>query len=141
MILLDTNVVSEPWKKQPDPRVVAWLDAQVIETLYLSVVTVAELRYGIATMAEGKRRTIYQERLEHDVLPHFTDRILVFDLAISKTYAELMARARTRGKAIGLADGYIAATAASHKMRVATRDIGPFEAAGVDVIHPWIAAL
>ncbi|EIC20136.1 type II toxin-antitoxin system VapC family toxin [Thiorhodovibrio frisius] len=141
MILLDTNVVSEPWKKQPDPRILAWLDAQVIETLYLSVVTVAELRYGIATMPEGKRRTIYRKRLEHEVLPHFTDRVLAFDVAISETYAELTARARTRGKAIGLADGYIAATAASHKMRVATRDIGPFEDGGVDVINPWRASL
>ncbi|WPL19496.1 putative ribonuclease FitB [Thiorhodovibrio winogradskyi] len=141
MILLDTNVVSEPWKKQPDPRVLAWLDAQAIETLYLSAITVAELRHGIATMPQGQRQRIYQERLEQEVLPHFANRVLAFDLAVTEKYAALMARARTRGEAIGLADGYIAATAASHNMRVATRDISPFEAGGVAVINPWSASL
>lgn len=64
MIIVDTNVISELWKPEPDQRVLAWVDAQSIETLYLSVVTVAELRYGLAAMPAGKRRTLYQERLE-----------------------------------------------------------------------------
>ena len=64
MILIDTNVVSEPWKLAPDPRVLAWIDAQAIETLYLSAVTVAELRFGLATMPPGKRRTVFLERFE-----------------------------------------------------------------------------
>jgi predicted nucleic acid-binding protein len=64
MIVLDTNVISELWKVEPNPRVLAWIDAQAIETLYLSVFTVAELRYGLATMPQGKRRSIYQERLD-----------------------------------------------------------------------------
>jgi predicted nucleic acid-binding protein len=64
MIVVDTNVISELWRLAPDPRVLAWMDAQAIETLHLSAVTVAELRYGIAAMPEGRRRTIYQERLE-----------------------------------------------------------------------------
>lgn len=69
MIVLDTNVISELWKSQPNPNVLAWVDAQAIETLYLSIVTVAELRYGIAAMPEGRRRSVYQTRLEHEVLP------------------------------------------------------------------------
>ena len=64
MILIDTNVTSELWKAEPNPDVLAWIDAQTVETLYLSAVTVAELRFGLATMPERKRRTIYQERLE-----------------------------------------------------------------------------
>lgn len=137
MIVLDTNVLSEPWKAVPDPKAVAWIDAQLVETLYLATITVAELRFGLATMPDGKRRRIYQERLEREVLPAFTGRILSFDLGASQAYADLMARARAAGRAIGRADGYIAATAAAHGMMVATRDTGPFEAAGLTVINPW----
>ncbi|MCG5495031.1 type II toxin-antitoxin system VapC family toxin [Ectothiorhodospira variabilis] len=138
MIVLDTNVISELWRVEPDPNVLAWIDAQTVETLYLSVITVAELRYGLATMPEGRRRTIYQERLEHEVLPIFGDRVLPFDLAASQAYADLMARAG--GKAIGQADGYIAATAAAHGLMVATRDISPFDAAQLKTINPWEAS-
>lgn len=118
----------------------AWIDAQAIETLYLSAITVAELRIGLAAMPEGKRRTIYQERMEKEVLPIFAGRVLAFDLDASKTYADLMARARAEGKAIGKADGYIAATAAAHSLIVATRDTSPFEASGLEVINPWEAS-
>lgn len=139
MIVLDTNVISELWKIEPNSDVLAWIDAQTVETLYLSAVTVAELRYGLATMPAGKRRTIYQERLENEVLPTFAGRVLPFDLEASKAYAELMARAREGGKAIAKADGYIAATAAAHGLIVATRDTSPFEAGGLAVINPWEA--
>ena len=139
MIVLDTNVISELWKVEPNPKVLIWIDAQAVETLYLSAITVAELRYGLATMAEGKRRKIYQERLKYEVLPTFSDRVLPFDLDASEAYADLMARARSGGKAIGKADGYIAATAAAHGLMVATRDNRPFEAAGLNTINPWQA--
>ena len=140
MIVIDTNVVSELWKIEPNPHVLAWIDAQAVETLYLSAITVAELRYGIATMPEGKRRTVYQQRLEHEVLPVFAGRVLPFDLDASRAYADLMARAKAAGKAIGKADGYIAATAAVHGLAVATRDTSPFQAAELDTINPWEAA-
>jgi predicted nucleic acid-binding protein len=139
MIVLDTNVISELWKVAPDPRVRAWMDAQMIETLYLSAVTVAELRLGLATMPAGKRRSIYQDRLERQVLPAFTGRVLPFDLDASRTYADLMAHAKAVGRAIGMADGYIAATAAARGLTVATRDTRPFEAAGLKLINPWEA--
>lgn len=139
MIVIDTNVISELWKIDPDSNVLAWIDAQAIETLYLSAVTVAELRYGLATMPEGKRRLIYQKRMENEVLPAFAGRVLAFDLEASRTYASLMARARVEGKAIAKADGYIAATAIAHGLKVATRDTSPFEAAGLTVINPWYA--
>ena len=137
MILIDTNVISELWKVAPDPRVLAWIDAQAIETLYLSAVTVAELRFGLTTMPIGKRRTIYLDRLERDVVPAFNGRVLPFDLAASQAYADLMAQARAAGKAIGKADGYIAATAAARGLMVATCDTSPFEAAGLNIVNPW----
>jgi len=141
MIILDTNVISELWKAEPNLNVLVWIDAQAIETLYLSAITVAELRYGLATMPKGKRRTIYQERLANEVLPAFAGRVLPFDLDSSQAYADLMARARAGGKAIGKADGYIAATAAACGLMVATRDTSPFEAAELNTINPWEAAL
>lgn len=138
MIVVDTNVISELWKAAPDANVLAWMDAQVVETLYLSAITVAELRYGLATLPTGKRRTIFQKRLENEVLAVFTGRVLPFDLDVAQAYSDLMARARARGKAISNADGYIAAAAAAHGFMVATRDTSPFEAAELDVVNPWI---
>ena len=137
MILIDTNVISELWKAEPNPDVLVWLDAQAVETLHLSAITVAELRFGLATMPQGKRRSIYQDRLEREVLPAFAGRVLPFDLDASQTYANLMARAKAEGRAIGKADGYIAATAAARALMVATRDVAPFQAAGLNVINPW----
>jgi predicted nucleic acid-binding protein len=139
MILLDTNLVSEPWKPKPDPRVVAWIDAQAVETLFLSAVTVAELRFGIAAMPSGKRRKVLDERLEGDLLPVFVGRVLPFDLDASRAYAELMSKAKITGQAINMADGYIAAIAAARGLSVASRDVAPFHAAGVPIINPWAA--
>jgi predicted nucleic acid-binding protein len=137
MILLDTNVVSEPLKPAGDVGVLNWLDAQTIETLYLSAISLAELRFGIAALAPGKRRDALNASLEQRILPLFAGRILPFDAAASEAYATLRALARAQGKAIASADGYIAATATSHSLIVATRDTGPFEAAGLTVINPW----
>jgi len=81
MILLDTNVVSEPLRPSPEIRVIEWIDAQPLETLYLSVITVAELRAGVALLPAGKRRTSLHEYLEKQVLPTFAGRVLPFDLA------------------------------------------------------------
>jgi len=138
MILLDTNVVSEPLRHVPDSRVVEWMDAQPLETLFLSAITVAELRAGVALLPTGKRRASLQESLEKKVLPLFTSRVLPFDLACTTAYAELMAKARAAGLAIATADGCIAAIANANGLAVATRDFGTFEAAGAVVIHPWL---
>ena len=137
MILIDTNLISEPWKPAPAAEVVAWLDAQAIETLFISAISVAELRFGIASMPIGRRQTILRTRLEDEVLPHFVERILPFTLSTSQFYSELMAGARASGRAIGMADGLIAAIAAERGLVVATRDTSPFKAAGLKVINPW----
>jgi len=139
MILLDANVMSEPLRQAPEPRVIAWIDAQAMETLFLSAITVAELRAGVALLPAGKRRSGLQENLEKRVLPLFAGRVLPFDLACTKAYAELMAKARAAGLAIATADGYIAAIAAANGLAIATRDTSPFEAAGAAVLNPWQA--
>ena len=141
MILLDTNVVSEPLKLTGDVGVLNWIDAQIVETLYLSAISLAELRFGIAALPPGKRRETLHTSFEQRILPLFVGRILPFDAAASEAYALLRARARVEGKAIAPTDGYIAATATTHGLIVATRDTGPFEAAGLTVINPWIARL
>ena len=139
MILLDTNAVSEPLRPAPDARVIEWIDAQRLETLFLSAITVAELRAVGALLPAGKRRAGLQQSLETRVLPLFAGRVLPFDLGCTQAYAELMAKARASGLAIASADGYIAAIAAANGLAVATRDTGPFEAAGLAVINPWQA--
>ncbi|GAB1718726.1 MAG: plasmid stability protein StbB [Nitrosospira sp.] len=137
MILLDTNVVSEPLRHAPEVRVIEWIDAQPLETLFLSAITVAELRAGVALLPTGKRREALQENLEKRVLTLFIGRVLPFDLACTRAYAELMAKPRAAGLAVATADSYIAAIAVANGFAVATRDASPFEAAGATVINPW----
>lgn len=137
MILLDTNVVSEPLRPQAEAQVIAWIDAQALETLYLSAMSVAELRAGVALLPAGRRRSTLHEQLEKRVLPTFTGRVLAFDMACTKACAELLASTRAAGRGIETADACIAAIALTHGFSVATRDTGPFVAAGVAVINPW----
>lgn len=139
MIVLDTNVVSEPLRAAAAPAVIAWLDRQNIETLFLSTISLAELRYGVAALPEGRRKEGLRAALEERILALFGPRVLAFDTAAADAYAVIRARARAAGKTIGASDGYIAATAAAHGFAVATRDTGPFEAAGVPLINPWEA--
>ena len=140
MILLDTNVISEPQRREPNARVLEWIDAQALETLYLSAITVAELRAGIALMPAGKRRDGLHDNLEKRLLPMFANRVLSFDMACTKAYAELLAKCRAAGLAVETADAFIAAVALANGFAVATRDTSPFEAVGVNVINPWEAS-
>lgn len=138
MILLDTNVVSEAMKPEPDDAVRAWLDDQAAETLYLSSVTVAELMFGIGALPGGKRKDRLAEALE-GVMELFADRILPFDTDAARRYADLAVKARSAGKGFPTPDGYIAAIAAARDFVVATRDTSAFDAAGLQVIDPWTA--
>ncbi|WP_425105175.1 type II toxin-antitoxin system VapC family toxin [Ancylobacter sp.] len=136
MILLDTNVISEAMKPVPDDAVRAWLDEQAAETLYLSSVTIAELLFGIGALPAGKRKDRLTEALD-GVMELFADRVLPFDIAAARRYADLAVKARAAGKGFPTPDGYIAAIAASRGFTVATRDTSAFDAAGVAVINPW----
>jgi hypothetical protein len=137
VILLDTNVISEPLRRAPEARVIKWIDAQSLETLFLTAITVAELRFGVANLPVGKRRDDLQTSLENQILPLFVGRVCSFDMGCTTAYAELMAKAKSAGLAIAAADGYIASIAATNRFSVATRDVSPFQAAGVNVINPW----
>lgn len=139
MILLDTNVISEPQRRDPHAGVLEWIDAQALETLYLSVITVAELRAGIALIPAGKRRDSLHENLEKRLLPMFANRVLSFDMACTTAYAGLLAKSRAAGLTVETADAFIAAIALANGFAVATRDTRPFETAGVNVINPWKA--
>ena len=139
MILVDTNVISEPLRREPNAAVIEWLDAQNVETLFLAAISLAEMRFGVAALPEGRRRDWLEQSIEQRVVPLFRGRVLPFDDAASKAYASLRAKARGTGNAMASADGFIAAIAAANGLIVATRDVAPFEAAGLRVIDPWAA--
>ncbi len=138
MILLDTNVVSEAMKAQPDEAVRDWLNDQASETLVLCSVTLAELEFGIETLPAGRRKNALKVALE-GWMSLFDARVLPFDAEAAHHYAKLAAGARTAGRRVSLADGYIAAIASAHALTVATRDAAPFLATGLRVIDPWKA--
>ena len=139
MILIDTIVIWEPMRPAPDPRVIEWLGAQALETLYLNTIIVAELRFGVRSLPRGRRRNRLLNDIERQVLPMFAGRVLVFDMAASQAYARLMANARMAGLAISVTDGYIAAIAVANGMKLSTRDTALFEASGLEVVDPWAA--
>lgn len=139
MIVLDTNVVSEPMKPNGDPAVQAWLDHQVAETLYLTATSLSELLVGIDILPDGKRKRGLDAALAELLARLFGSRILPFDHRAAVAYAPFVRRARTGGRTISVADAQVAAIAAVHGFTVATRDVQPFVAAGVPVINPWEA--
>lgn len=139
MIVLDTNVLSELMRAKPAPEVLAWIDAQPTSQLFISAITVAEILYGIARMADGKRK---QSLLDVATLmfdEDFAGRILSFDSDAAVHYAGLAAESEAKGKVVDMADGQIAAIAALHDARVATRNVRHFDYLGVPVINPWEA--
>ena len=139
MIILDTNVVSEPMKPNGNPAVQAWLDQQTAETLYLTTTSLSELLVGIEFLPEGKRKEGLDAALNNLLEQLFGSRILPFDSQAARAYAPLIGRAKTNGCAISVADGQIAAIASVHGFSVATRDTAPFIATGVPIINPWAA--
>ena len=137
MIVLDTNVVSEPMRRNGDPAVRTWLDQQAAETLYLTATSLSELLVGIEILPDSRRKKGLADALSELLISLFGSRILAFDQPAAMAYAPLVRRARTRGRLISVADAQIAAIAAAHGFSVATRDTAPFLAAGVPVINPW----
>jgi predicted nucleic acid-binding protein len=138
MIVLDTNVVSEAMKPEPQPGVQAWLDRQNAESLYLTSITLAELLFGIRALPTGRRKWTRDETL-NGLLELFGERVLPFDIEAARHFALLAVTARAVGKGFPTPDGYIAAIAASRGFIVATRDVSSFQAAGLKVINPWDA--
>ncbi|MBS6072871.1 MAG: type II toxin-antitoxin system VapC family toxin [Actinomyces urogenitalis] len=137
MIVLDTNVLSEPLRRDPDPRVVRWLDDQHPRTLYVTAMTLAELRAGVEVLPSGRRRDLLRERLEEEVIPFFEDRVLPFDGRASRAWARLQAHARTHGRPLPVMDSLIAAVVIARGYALATRNTADFVATGVELINPW----
>jgi len=136
MIVLDTNVLSEPLKTRPDPKVLAWLDAQAAETLYMSTISYAELRFGVLKMPDGKRRNDLAAQIER-AMELFKDRMLEFNVKAAEQLAQIGARCEKIGKPATAPDAYIAAIAAANGFSVATRNVDHFKHTGVAVINPW----
>lgn len=139
MILLDTNVLSELMRAKPSSQVLAWVDAQSSSELFISAITVAEILYGIARMPDGKRKQGLLELATLTFEEDFAGRILPFDTEAAVHYAGLAAESEANGKVVGMADGQIAAIAALHDARVATRNLRHFDYLGAPVINPWEA--
>jgi predicted nucleic acid-binding protein len=137
VIVLDTNVISEPAKPLADPAVVAWLDRQPKETLYLCAPVLMEVLLGITLLPEGKRKRGMATAVQTLFANYFVDRFLAFEREAAMLYASLASRAAAKGYSISVADCQIAAIAAVHGFTVATRDTAPFLAVGVHVANPW----
>ncbi len=134
--LLDTCVVSELTKPRSNPELARWFAAEHAEDLYLSAITIGEIRRGMAQLAPGRRRAAlaaWTDRLSRS----FAGRILPVDEAVAGRWAEIAARAERSGKPKPLADGLIAATAVQYDLTVATRNVDDFEPFGVSIFNPW----
>jgi predicted nucleic acid-binding protein len=132
--LIDTNALSELRKRQPHPAVVGWFSERAASSLYLSVLTLGELRKGIEAMAEGSRKTALLDWLENDLPRYFAGRILPIDARITGRWGRLCAMAARPLPAI---DSLLAATALEHGLTLVTRNLGDFDLPGVHVIDPW----
>lgn len=137
MIILDTNVVSELLRAAPAPPVETWLAGQDGADIYLTAISEGELRYGVAVLAEGRRREALAEAISGMLEEDFRDRILPFDSTAAGEYARIGAVRRAAGQPISQFDCQIAAIARAHDAAIATRNVTDFEGCGVPVIDPW----
>jgi toxin FitB len=135
--LLDTNVVSEWVKPRPNAGVVAWLAETDEDCVFVSVVTLAELRYGIERMAAGNRRRRLDVWLRHELPLRFEGRVLSIDVAIADAWGKIVARSEALGRPIGVADGFIAATVEVHGLTLVTRNASDFAPTLKAVVNPW----
>jgi toxin FitB len=137
--LLDTNCISELVRPKPAPRVLEWMEAADESLLYLSVLTLGEIRKGVAGLIQGKRRTHLETWLEVDLQTRFSGRIVPIDSAIADRWGLLAAEAKRKGRAISVIDGLLAATALHHNLTVVSRNASDFTNTQVQVLNPWQA--
>lgn len=137
MILLDTNVLSELMRAKPDPKVLAWVDAQPASRLMICSITVAEILCGIARMPDGKRKQGLLDIASAMFDEDFAGNILPFDADAAVHYAEIAAESEARGRVVDMADAQIAAIGRLHDAVIATRNIRHFESLGVVLVDPW----
>jgi len=139
-ILLDTNVVSELLRPSPDPAVEMWVGKRLATDLYFSAVGEAEWRYGVAILPTGRRRDALALAIEAILREDLDGRILPFDRAAAREYADIAAARRSAGRPIAPTDCQIAAIARSRDMAVVTRNVRDFDDTGIEVVDPWLAA-
>jgi len=135
VIVLDTNVVSELAKPKPDPMVIGWIDTQ--SELAIAATALAELRFGVARLPDGKRRTALSEAIDRFVADDLQGLVLAFDSACADAYGLIVAARERAGRPIGLADAQIAATCSVHNAVLATRNTKDFQGTAIALINPW----
>ena len=140
MFVLDTNVVSELMRPAPDPVIASWVAAHATSSLFLTAVTEAELRFGLAVMPTGKRRDGLGAALERVLETGFANRVLPFDSAAARAFARIAAARRQQGRPIAESDCQIAAIARARGMAVVTRNMRDFEDTGIEFLDPWKGA-
>jgi predicted nucleic acid-binding protein len=137
--LLDTNCISELVRPKPEPRVMDWMEAADEAMLYLSVLTLGEIRKGLAGLPQGKRRTHLERWLQIELQARFVGRIVPIDRAISDRWGLIAADAKRKGKALSIIDGLLAATALHHNLTVVSRNASDFANTPAPVLNPWEA--
>lgn len=135
--LLDTNCISELIRPRPELRVVEWVETTDEEMLYLSVLTLGEIRKGVAAFPQGKRRARLESWLEKELKARFSPRILPIDETIAGRWGVLAAEAKKKGRPLGVVDGLLAATAIHYNLTLVTRNTGDFTSSEVAVLNPW----
>jgi predicted nucleic acid-binding protein len=137
--LLDTNCISELIRTEPEPRVVQWFEEVDERLLFLSVLTLGEIRKGIAGLVVGKQRTKLEIWLELELKARFNNRVLAIDTDIAERWGVLSASAKAQGKPLPVIDGLLAATALHHQLAIVTRNVSDFAQSEVAVVCPWSA--
>jgi predicted nucleic acid-binding protein len=136
-LLLDTNVLSEVTRPRPDVHALQWLDSLDEDRSFISVVSIAEIRRGVALMESGRKRDALAEWLAQELPQRFEQRVIPVDQPVAIAWGDLMGLAKRSGRDLSSMDGLIAATAIAHDLTLATRNIKDFEGLGIELVHPW----
>jgi toxin FitB len=138
MVIVDTNVLAEVMRTSPAPAVVGWLNAQDSASLFLTAITVGEIRYGLRIMPKGQRRQTIELGFDQIIATAFAGRILSFDEHAAVYYGEVMGRRKELGRPLSVPDGQIAALARLHGFAVATRNVRDFLDCGIELVNPFL---
>jgi predicted nucleic acid-binding protein len=137
--LLDTNCISELVRSQPEPRVLEWMEEADESLLYLSVLTLGEVRKGLAGLPQSKRRTRLESWLELELQARFSGRILPINAIVADRWGVLAAAAKRNGRSLSAIDGLLAATALQHNLTIVSRNVRDFASTQVPIVNPWEA--
>ena len=138
--LVDTNVVSEWVKPRPDGGVVAWMNEVDEDRVFISVISLAELRHGVERMPSGTQRRRLDEWLKEELPLRFEGRVLLIDRVVAEAWGTIVARCERAGRPISTIDGFIAATADAHQLVLVTRNVSDFEFSVKEIVNPWLGS-